>query len=505
MRASGEGPGQSSNDKAADKSRGAANQAANQARDKADDARAGVAGKRDARADAPDKAAARPDAARRDTPVRQPAAPPRRPKWPVPLAVLGLIGLALAAILAGISSNRKQLPADYSATRQLDGTANVAWNNQALSTGSFGNVVVTGVPITGQVMTRVLATDGGNARVNEVRSISANGQQVFNTDNTYAVDRRTFEPASNPPADWGAQQAQGLTVGFPAGAGKQDYQAWVQDTQSTTTLRFAREESRGGVNTFVYESQVAAAPITDQQTLANLPQALPRAGLTQMTPNLPLTAQQRTALTQALPTLPDPVPLTYLYGAQNTYWVEPTTGRIVDSQVQETREATIAGPGGATVAALPVFDGNSTFTDQSVAAAGSEALDRRNSLNASGRTWPWVLGTLGALALIAGLLGLMMRRRTPPAPVPPTSNRPTEPTRPGEPPRAEDMNRPRPAAMTDVNRPAEGQRGEPQAPYTGQTQHTGPYRESSSGEPVSGDQQGAQQQPGQGKQPPNRG
>jgi hypothetical protein len=444
------------------------------------------------------------DMRERPVPPRQQL--PSRPKWPIPLALLGVLGLALAAILGwGVAPARSNLPTNYNQTRDLTGTANAALNVQALTSGNVSNAVITNTPVTGQQTIRVLDTSGDNARVLDERTLSTDGAQLGTTSNTFAVNRSSLEPASNPPSNWNATQAQGLTVSFPAGAKKQDYQGWVPDILSTSTIHFVREESRGGVNTFVYQQDTPATPITNQTVLSTLPASLTPGQLGGLAPSLPLTADQRSALTQALPNLPDSVPITYTYQAGTTYWVEPTSGTIVDTSQSVVRNGVINGPGGATLANLAVLNLNQRFTDQSVAAAGTFASDRKNSINGIRTIWPAVLGTLGGLALIAGLLGMLIRRRARPQPATPQPTyRPAEPTTY----RSTEATQ-RGTTETDAARRRETQAGAPQAPYAGQTPHTGPYRESTSGqqqatpgEPpahAEGEPQRGQGQPGQGQ------
>jgi hypothetical protein len=427
--------------------------------------------------------------------MRQQPLPPkqtsRRPKWPIPLALLGLLGLALAAILASTNRGRSELPDNFNAVRQYTGTATSILNPQALQAGNFDAALMTNVPVTGQQTVRVLATSGDNARVLDERTLVSGGVENGTGSNTYAVNRRSLEPASGAPQDWNAQPHEGLTVAFPAGATQQDYTGWVSDTQTTTPLRFIREESRGGVNTFVYQADVAPTPIRDQSVLGSLPSTLSRAALLGLTPSLPISAEQRSALAQAAPGLPEQVPLSYTFQGRSTFWVEPTTGQVIDTSRQVIRSGTVGGPGGSTLANLPVYNVDTRFTDDTVAAAGTEAADRRDSLNSSGRVWPWILGTLGAVALLVGLIGLLVRRR------PETVPRAPEPTY-------------RPTEADTRRRDATGRTGEPQRPYSGTTPHTGPYREARPGQPP--EREGRHRQPEQeheeetrgqqGKQPP---
>jgi hypothetical protein len=350
------------------------------------------------------------------------------------LAVLGLLSLAAAAILAWVVvPDRKVLPADTNTVRQFNGTARLLLNPQALAGGDFRNALLTNVPVTAERTVKVLATDGSAAQVSDERVLMAGGQIAGQSSAAYAVDRKTLEATTDYPPDWDVTPHQGLTVSFPIGAKQQDYTGWVSDTQATAPIRYEREENKGGVNTYVYTSTAASAPIEDPAVLANLPQALPQTVLGGLSAVLPLTDQEKAGLAQALPLLADPVPLSYTYESTSTFWVEPTTGIVVDVDRQEIRKAGIGGPGGSVLAAVPVYDVSTRFTEQSVTAAADEANDKKSDLTTFGTTWPWILAGLGVLLLVGGLLlALMGRRRGGGRPVIADTDRPQP--RPGQPP-----------------------------------------------------------------------
>jgi hypothetical protein len=355
------------------------------------------------------------------------------------LAVLGILSLVAAAILAWVVvPNRKVLPADTNTTRQFEGTARVLLNPQALAGGNLREALLTNIPVTAERTVKVVATDGNVAQVSDGRVLTAGGRPAGQTSASYAVDRKTLEVAQTGySSDWSVDTvAEGLTVSFPIGSQKQDYTGWVPDTQTTTPITFAREESKGGVNTYVYTSTVPAGEIKDPSVLSSLPPALPKTLLGSLAGVLPLTDQQKAGLAQALPLLAEPVPLQYTYEATSTFWVEPTTGIVVDVERQETRKAGIGGPGGSVLAFVPIYDVTTKYTSQSVADATSEATSKKDDLNLYGTTLPWILAGLGALLLIVGLvLALTGRRRgtgTPATAEAGTTQR--MPPQPGQPP-----------------------------------------------------------------------
>lgn len=326
-----------------------------------------------------------------------------RQGWGIGLAALGALCLVAAAVLAWIVvPARKQLPADTDTTRQFEGTAKFLLNAQALSTGDLRAALKVDAPVTAQRTVKVQATDGGTAEVSDQRQLSSNGQTLGQSQVTYAVDRTSLQAAS-PPSGWQVTPHDGLTVSFPIGAQQQQYTGWVNETQATTPIQFQREESKGGVDTYVYTARTEAAPIKDPQVLDTLPKALPTSALSALAALIPVSPEVQAALAKALPGLADPVQLNYTYESTSTYWVEPTTGIVVDIERQEVRKAGIS-TGGASVGGVPVYDVSTKYTGDSVAAAARDANDAKNSIQTVGSTLPWALGGIGLVALIAGLV-----------------------------------------------------------------------------------------------------
>jgi len=329
---------------------------------------------------------------------------------PIVLACLGVVLLGAAAIMAWVVVPRRaQLPADTKTVRDFSGTADVLLNPQAIATGSLGEALLTGAPVTAQRTVQVVATDGSAAKTTDARTLATgSGQQLGSTNATYAVDRKTLNGASDYPADWNATKPNGLTVSWPIGAEKKDYPVWVNETQTTATATYVKQEQKNGLGTYVYEVNVPAAAIKDPQVLGTLPTNLSGAALGAIAERLPLPAEQKAQLAQLLPSLGAQVPLTYTYESKSTVWVEPTTGIVVDTDRRETRKAGIGSP---PIAAAPVYDVTTTFTDQSVDAAVDEASDKKGTIDTFGSTVPWILAIAGVVALLAALLIFLLRRR----------------------------------------------------------------------------------------------
>ena len=88
------------------------------------------------------------------------------------------------------------------------------------------------------------------------------------------------------------------------------------------------------------------------------------------------------------------------YQDEQTIWVEPTTGQVVNgTNTQKTWLKNADGTDG-----LVIIDGTLGFTDQEVTDSVNQAKDNSAKLNLVNNTLPLVSLVLGAIALIAGIL-----------------------------------------------------------------------------------------------------
>jgi hypothetical protein len=332
------------------------------------------------------------------------------------LAVLGVLCLAAAAVLKWIVvPTQAQVPSDESATRQYEGTAKTLINPQALGSGDLRAALLVNQAVSATRTVKVLATDGDAAQMEDSRTLTTtSGQTVGRTQTTYAVDRKTLEATSDHPSDWQVTAAQGLTVSWPIGADKKDYTGWVQETQTTTPLTYVREETRNGVSTYVYQASTEPAPVKDPQVLQALPTALPVSALGALSAALPLTPEIKEQLATLLPQLTQPVPLTYTYENQSTYWVELTTGLVIDLQRHDIRKAGLSVQGRTVAAVLPVLDVDVAYTPASATEAASDAKDKKDTLDLAGTTVPLILLIAGIVLLLAAALVFLLTRRSSP-------------------------------------------------------------------------------------------
>ena len=358
--------------------------------------------------------------------------------------VLIVAGLVVKFV---ILPSQAQWPDDVDSVRTYEGTLVVMLNPQALQSGDMANIFLRGVPTTLERHVTTEETKGGKAVVREIaRMLGPDGQEIIGSDTWYAIDRKTMDHVSvGDAADFSNSDKimarEGLVIGFPIGTEKKDYDGWSDDYQSTVAAKFKKEEkhSASGLNTYYFEAGSGAQEILDPELLATFPPGLPKGlfmGLAQSV-ELPVPENFQQPVAMVLQNLPDPVPLKYTYEYETKYWIEPTTGVLIDYEKHEVRKAALS-KDALTQAAqglelpqeaktqleqfltllpdpvplAPVFEQSYHTSDQSIQDATKDAKDAKSQLDLFGTTVPFGLMGGGLIFAIAGLvlLGLAMRR-----------------------------------------------------------------------------------------------
>lgn len=339
------------------------------------------------------------------------------------LAILGVLLLVAGlVVMFAIVPGMKQLPADTDTTRDYEGTMTVM-----LNPADFTFVKM--VPITLERHFKVTETDGDLALVEEQKTMLGNGAPLQQVVTNYVVDRVSMEATTDVPEDWAASEGfvprEGIVLSWPMDTEQKDYEGWSDDYMSTVPLTFVEEATheRSGMTLYKFTSSSDAKPIVEATVQAmGLPTELPKDKLTALLGQIDVSALPGDVLPQLLAKLPDPVPLGYYYGYEGTYWIDPTTGVIVDTEKRETRSVTLSPDllAGTPLALLPeeqlatlrvpVMDFRYTATDQSVADAKADAEDGASKLQLYGTTLPWIGIAAGAVLLVLGIV--VLRRKT---------------------------------------------------------------------------------------------
>lgn len=332
-------------------------------------------------------------------------------KWVSVAAMFTGLLLVLAAGIVRwvVAPNVAVLPSDTDTTRTYTGTATTLLNANALTSSADGPALLHQVPVTLSHRTRVLDTRGDDALVADSGTIVAAGSPVGGFHYRYAVDRTEMGRGSG----FGGVVAQsGITFNFPIRTAAHDYSGWVPDTRSTVQLTYERTARHGGLETYVFHTVGKPALITDPQTLQALPAALPKALVTRLAGSLHLSAAQQAAMSQLLPSLPDPVPFSYTFRTAATYWVEPATGEIVDLREHDVRTLALK-VGTLPIPVTPVLDVTYTSSPAQLAAAVEQARHDAGQVNLVYRTLPLIALLAGLAFLVVAVTGLVMLRREP--------------------------------------------------------------------------------------------
>lgn len=341
-------------------------------------------------------------------------------KTRIACAVVGVLSLVAAALMAWwiTPSYVARIPADKTISRDYEGTFQTLLDPAALASGNLLGAIKQNVPMTVAQVVKPEKTSGDKALISDSRTTSAAGNKVEQTKWDYAVDRTSLEAVSSHPSSWNVIPAQGLTVSWPFGAKKKDYQGWTPETQTVATLNYLRSEKKQGITTYVYEAKVSPTKIVDPQILAALPKELPSNLLKLLGSSGALPAPQAAQLAQILPQLPAAVTLAYTFQDDSTFWIDPNTGLVIDVHRNQQRVAAIALPNGTTVPLIPAVAATYQTSPASVQKAADDAKHGHTVISWLGVYLPIILLALGfVLLVLAGGLGLLRgRRRGPTAP-----------------------------------------------------------------------------------------
>ncbi len=324
----------------------------------------------------------------------------------IAILVLGVVillgGLAVKFV---VLPSQAKFPDDVDSTRNYEGELGVMLNAAALETGDMASLFLRDVPVTIARSVKTLEVGGDDgAVVSDHALMSSPAGPVAESLSIYAINRTTMDAIADFSGDARILPREGLVIGWPIGSEPVDYVGWNGDTQQTTTLAYVGEEERGGLNTYKYHAAEEPAVIVDPELLAQFPPAFPKDLLVQLAPLFGLPDEALAQLGPVLEAMPDPVPLTYTFAFDKTYWVEPNTGVLIDIDVLESRAVALAVPGApAPIALAEVQHLEYVTTAASVQDAVNDANDGINQLNLFGVYVPIFLIALGAIGIIGGI------------------------------------------------------------------------------------------------------
>jgi hypothetical protein len=334
----------------------------------------------------------------------------------VVLVGLGLVLLVVAVVVRFvILPQQAQWPEDVDSTRTYEGTLHVMLNSQALASMDTTNLFLRDVPITNSRHVTTEEVDGNKAIVLEIATMNGpDGREIQRSETWYAIDRKTMNAISKVEASEFKNSdkitdREGLVIGFPIGTETKDYAGWSSDFLKTLTVSYVEEDEEGDLKTYVFESSSPPRELVDPEMLAIFPPSIPKDLMISLAQTLDLPASMSERFAELLPTMPDPMPLKYTYEYKTTYWVEPTTGVLIDYDRHEAYKVALEMEDiPVPVPITPVFEQSYHTSSSSIADAIQDANDAKNQLQLFGTIVPIVLGVAGLVLLVAGIL--VMRR-----------------------------------------------------------------------------------------------
>ena len=323
------------------------------------------------------------------------------------LAAAGILALVAAAVLRFVVlPNQAQLPEDVDSTSTYTGTLGAYLDTSALASGDLTSLLITDEPVTITRTAEVTSTEGGVATLEQETTIALDsGRTLVESESTTRVDRRTMQDVE---AD------DGRVVGWPVGTEPRDYVGWSSDLQAPVDLVYEGSEEHAGIETYVFRSEYEGR-IVGEDVLAHFLPTLPKAMLPQIAEALSLPPALTAQLPLLLEILPDNVPMQYAVDATTTYWVDPTTGIVIDVESDEVRTAAFDVAGVPPLPLAEVFSISYSAAEETVADNVASAEDGAAKLTIFGVVIPAALAVLGLL-LLAGAGLSAARSREPSSP-----------------------------------------------------------------------------------------
>ncbi len=236
------------------------------------------------------------------------------------------------------------------------------------------------------------------------------GTRLTGYDDYYTIDRKTMESVDNFSNNGAVLPRDGLVVGFPIGTEKRNYLGWNGDPQLPVTLFFEREEVREGVNTYVFTASSGPEKIKDPGTLNEFPAGVPRDSVPTILPLLNLEPELEAAAGALISILPEEIPLEYTYEFEATYWVEPTTGVLIDVNKEDIRNAIVTIPNiPLDLPPIEVYNLVYEASPESLEAAVDDANSYRSLLQLGRTTGPFTLIGLAIASVLGGAILLWQR------------------------------------------------------------------------------------------------
>ncbi|HEX6682692.1 MAG TPA: porin PorA family protein [Candidatus Limnocylindrales bacterium] len=327
-------------------------------------------------------------------------------------AAILMLGAAAAARFVVLPMVH-QVPTDVDNTMRFSGTVSML-NPAALVANDASKLWVRNAAVTAEQHTKSVQTSGRTVVLSSDIAVKGpDSSTLISTNHVYSLDRVTLE-AAPAPAGSNAETHTGLALGFPLTPQAKNYQYWDSTTQAANPASYVRTEQKGGRQAYVYNTR-AVGVVKDPKLTALLPSALQKSMLPLLAANLPTLVQQ--ALNLAMPLLPDSIAVTYTSTTDSTFWVDTSTGIVLDVEQKQVIQAQLAGPLAA-APLPPAFDLSIKGTEETVKANAESAAAAQNGLLLIGTYLPIGSAALGGILLLTAIIAGAVGRKREPAPEP---------------------------------------------------------------------------------------
>ena len=298
------------------------------------------------------------------------------------LAVLGVILIAVAILLpTWISGQVIKFPLSENETAVLAGS-NASYFSAATLREQSGVSIQATYTIKGDPSRGTSSVAVWN-ETSSVRDVT-NNRSIEQMTRTFAFDRRTGQLVNccgaNVNGNPSVRQSGLVGYVFPFGTQKQTYQVFDTTLNRTVPFVYSGTATVGGIQTYEFVENIQATQIGSQAIPGSL------LGVKTAVIRAPLFDQQHLI-----------------------YYVDPETGALLD--VNEQQLVTLHNPATGAVA-LVLYDADLTATPSSLSQIVALDSGGRNDITLVQTTLPIVFGVVGGVALVAGgLLALRRRRR----------------------------------------------------------------------------------------------
>jgi hypothetical protein len=201
------------------------------------------------------------------------------------------------------------------------------------------------------------------------------------TEQVTCLDRQTAEsvPCDSAEINNEATDIEGLTVTFPIGTERRDYEVWNNNAGAAFTAEYVGEEELEGVTVYRFEQPIPEQVIDEREVPSSFAGGTGTGNVT----------------------------ADVVFSNDRTLLVEPTSGAIV--KVTETPSTVLRGPDGGT--GVTILSAELAPSDEAVAKKVEDASASRDQITLLSSTVPWAAAGLGLVLLVAGLVLFLTARR----------------------------------------------------------------------------------------------